>query len=1484
MPNRQPSHEVCVRLAVEVGAMDEAEGEQGVAHLVEHIVFMGSRDFDEAGGVEAAMRSIGCTLGADVNATTSFDRTCFDLAVPLLTAGAKSRSEHWLDRMCLAMRALADMGARALFRHEDVDHERAVVIEEWRRARAMGRVNSGDGGQAGAGGAATAAGTDATVVTDEADNRLDAEDAESWSPALHGTSLRPPIGLLNVIEHCPAERIFAFYRRFYRPSRFHLIIVGDMPKGTRKEAEEALRRGDLACRMRRAATPHEASTLRTELQSIGTASTREGDSADGNEEDRAVAGAELMLQIARSIFAEVDEPPAAAEEGGNDVQRIPAPRPTVAPSPAEHTGIGGTRYALQMRANARCAVPQLAVTFRRTLPHRGAQTLADVKVVCAELVASCLFAGYLSSAIAGMLVRVGSMDAKAGAELWQINCSEPQSSDLTTHLEALACGFTWSRVADSGHAFAAGQRVVLSGLISIPELNGAHAEVVRSASGDGPVTVAVTSTAATVEVMPHNLTAVRWSDGDGPSDLNAPLVLDAPQAEWGAPPLRPGDAAHLSVAACLFHVLEHWRRVGPTPSEMHAATELIRDQVMPVVITQMLENQSSPTHVDNLTPTCMRREPVYGMVSEGQTAAAELALYQALTSDLSMDDIRRACATWAGPAEASDGAAGTGDGGEASGGANSSGVYLGIALECPPHTPGKSDAESERVWAAAATHALAAQWRAVSALSLEQLERAPVIAALRKRQDRAEHMRAAAGGGDGAELLRQICADDPEGANADNAAWHAVCLGSPAGDPLGPVPPPPPDVLVSSSGAAEKAAGTGASGAPSLTRQQSSAHVASRQSVLSNGLHVQCHHVEGAMVDETTMGDAFGLKFDLAAGGRGTLDILVALRARSTQPDSESVSDAEKAVLGPLADLLASGEGVGRIMFCAQVCPMVAACFGYGMMVPLRVAEMRAEGEDKAGGAAMAAALASSMAVVIGNMEFELTPLERKLRLKGCLPTQVPLALRCLRALFDEAQRTINGGGDRQTDDDGTNNDATALEGATAGAKAEADAEATIRRALLVQADALEAQSSMQAQAPQAFEEACARAAYGDNLAIPMCMTTAVRIEHMRWLARSPSALRATRLFFAWLVSTSLHEWRLTIRGDLTLAGTPERLEALIAKYLGSLQPATGNVGLAGALENGTAPPATSPPPEQKRLLASVVRGLECCAEIRAGRPVSARDDGLPHHFCVLGGATNTTVVDVSFPLPPSLQGGVAGMLESFAHTVILQIAQLALHMELRERLLGTYAVTVQTDRPGGEAAMPGSTRISFTCAVRGVGPTQLLRGVARVLVQLQSTGPSDEAVVTAVLGVVEQMRRQKSTALGAIARVAMAEASGGADDVENRMAMWFLNVFDAAKRRAALKAVFPLADRSCVVMLPEAVATRSAEEASRMPRSWAPRGWNDTGIGDYVADMMVEVGNDAGAHAEEATVGACCSRCSRPLLRGVQAADGEQRCVACLE
>ena len=36
MPNGRPSHEISMRLVVSVGSLDEAEGERGIAHLVEH--------------------------------------------------------------------------------------------------------------------------------------------------------------------------------------------------------------------------------------------------------------------------------------------------------------------------------------------------------------------------------------------------------------------------------------------------------------------------------------------------------------------------------------------------------------------------------------------------------------------------------------------------------------------------------------------------------------------------------------------------------------------------------------------------------------------------------------------------------------------------------------------------------------------------------------------------------------------------------------------------------------------------------------------------------------------------------------------------------------------------------------------------------------------------------------------------------------------------------------------------------------------------------------------------------------------------------------------------------------------------------------------------------------------------------------------------------------------------------------------------------
>ena len=59
--------------------------------------------------MKGSLHNLGCNLGADVNAVTKFDQTCFDLSVPLLTADYRPYPGEWLDRLCLAFRALADM-------------------------------------------------------------------------------------------------------------------------------------------------------------------------------------------------------------------------------------------------------------------------------------------------------------------------------------------------------------------------------------------------------------------------------------------------------------------------------------------------------------------------------------------------------------------------------------------------------------------------------------------------------------------------------------------------------------------------------------------------------------------------------------------------------------------------------------------------------------------------------------------------------------------------------------------------------------------------------------------------------------------------------------------------------------------------------------------------------------------------------------------------------------------------------------------------------------------------------------------------------------------------------------------------------------------------------------------------------------------------------------------------------------------------------
>jgi zinc protease len=66
---------------IKAGSILEDDDQQGMAHLVEHMAFNGTKNFPKNKTIEF-MESLGMRFGADVNAYTSFDETVYMLTVP----------------------------------------------------------------------------------------------------------------------------------------------------------------------------------------------------------------------------------------------------------------------------------------------------------------------------------------------------------------------------------------------------------------------------------------------------------------------------------------------------------------------------------------------------------------------------------------------------------------------------------------------------------------------------------------------------------------------------------------------------------------------------------------------------------------------------------------------------------------------------------------------------------------------------------------------------------------------------------------------------------------------------------------------------------------------------------------------------------------------------------------------------------------------------------------------------------------------------------------------------------------------------------------------------------------------------------------------------------------------------------------------------------------------------------------------------------
>lgn len=190
-----PAGQVSVRMRVAVGAVHERDGEQGFAHLVEHMAFNGSARVPE-GEMVARLERLGAAFGRDVNATVSDTETVFRFDIPSRD-GAGPRE---------ALGLLREIATHLAFDPPAVEREKAVVLAEIHQA-----------------------GTAARLARDRADIAATPADL---------AARRRAVGEIPTVAAATAGRLADFYRTWYRPERTVVVLSGDLDP---EAAEAALR-------------------------------------------------------------------------------------------------------------------------------------------------------------------------------------------------------------------------------------------------------------------------------------------------------------------------------------------------------------------------------------------------------------------------------------------------------------------------------------------------------------------------------------------------------------------------------------------------------------------------------------------------------------------------------------------------------------------------------------------------------------------------------------------------------------------------------------------------------------------------------------------------------------------------------------------------------------------------------------------------------------------------------------------------------------------------------------------------------------------------------------------------------------------------------------------------------------------------------------------------------------------------------------------
>lgn len=184
--NEYPKGQVDFHIAQKVGAVQENENQNGLAHFLEHMCFNGTKNFPDK-QILTWLESKGVKFGANLNAHTGTDETVYDIV------NVPSANKEVVDSCLLILHDWADALTLA---DEEIEKERGVIHEEWRIGNgAIQRV------------------------------------LNKYAPMLYPNTkyaTHNVIGSMNVIDNFKPQVLRDYYEKWYRPDLQGIIVVGDV--------------------------------------------------------------------------------------------------------------------------------------------------------------------------------------------------------------------------------------------------------------------------------------------------------------------------------------------------------------------------------------------------------------------------------------------------------------------------------------------------------------------------------------------------------------------------------------------------------------------------------------------------------------------------------------------------------------------------------------------------------------------------------------------------------------------------------------------------------------------------------------------------------------------------------------------------------------------------------------------------------------------------------------------------------------------------------------------------------------------------------------------------------------------------------------------------------------------------------------------------------------------------------------------------------